>query len=147
MSDTPSDVMRAWFRRVWNEGDESAIFDLFAKDGKAHGLGPEPIVGPESYREFWKGLRTTFDDVQVEFIDCADHGGDSDSGGTCLLHLQAQLKQGRATHPLEGFARCRIESGQIQECWQSWDWVTLLVEMGALPADTLARALMPSDEG
>ena len=33
------EVLETWFQRVWNEGDASAIDEMFQEQGKARGLG------------------------------------------------------------------------------------------------------------
>ena len=38
MPASPSAILRSWFERVWNAGDESAIDELYAANAVAHGL-------------------------------------------------------------------------------------------------------------
>jgi hypothetical protein len=40
-----------------------------------------------------------------------------------------------------GFIQSRVVDGRIEECWQAWDFVTMLADLGAVPPDALARAL------
>jgi hypothetical protein len=53
MATKASAVMQRWFQEVWSEGRPAAIRELFASHGLAHGLGPEPVRGPDAYLAFW----------------------------------------------------------------------------------------------
>jgi hypothetical protein len=57
---TPDAVIRAWFKEVWNDGNEDAIDRYFALDGIAHGLpSPDgtPLTGPSSFKPFVKHFK------------------------------------------------------------------------------------------
>ena len=64
MSATPSEVLRCWFARVWNDGDESAIDELYAPSAVAHGLPGASVPGPEGFKPFFRAFRSAFPNLQ-----------------------------------------------------------------------------------
>jgi hypothetical protein len=62
----PAAVMHRWYDEVWNNNRPEAIAELFPAHGRAHGLGPEPVVGPEAFRALWDGFRAAFPGVHVD---------------------------------------------------------------------------------
>ena len=134
MSTKSSAVMHRWFREVWCEGKPGSVHALFPADGLAHGLGPEPVRGPDAFLAFWTSFRATFTHVAIAVLDQVDEGP------LTYVRCRADMRfEGRPV-TLEGGCLCRIRGGQIAECWNTWDFVGLMVGMGALPADVVPRA-------
>ena len=134
MRASSSDVMRRWFQEVWCEGRPDAITALFPPDGLAHGLGAEPVKGPAAFLEFWKGFHSTFSDIHIAVDDSVDEGDN------IYVRCTARMKFKGKPVVLSGGCQARIVGGRIAECWNTWDFVTLMVQMGALPADVVGRA-------
>lgn len=57
-----------WFERAWNELDDGAIDDLMSENCEILGTGPM-AVGREGYREFYRSVRDSFDQIRVEVAD------------------------------------------------------------------------------
>ncbi len=129
-----SDVMRAWFQRVWCEGDESAIDELLAPDGEVFGLGPEAVIGPEGFKGFWNAIRSQFDDIHIEVVDAVDQDE------MTYVRCEGDMRFGGRDVKFKGGAQCRVEAGLITRAWNYWDSVGFLADMGALPADAFPRA-------
>lgn len=134
MATKSSAVMRRWFQEVWCDGRPEAIAELFPSDSLAHGLGPEPVRGPEAFLAFWTAFRATFSDIHIGVL------AEVDEGPLTYVRCVAKMKFRGRPVTLEGGCLCRIRGGQIAECWNTWDFVGLLVGMGALPADVVPRA-------
>ena len=69
-------VAEEWFRRVWNEGDESAIDDLLSPRSVAHGIYGQVIRGPKAFRAFHAAFRSVFSRIRIEVIEeigCGQH--------------------------------------------------------------------------
>ena len=66
MPATPSEILRIWFERVWNQGDESTIDELYGPTAVANGLPAAPIPGPEGFKPFFRAFRAAFPDIRVE---------------------------------------------------------------------------------
>ena len=134
MATKASAVMHRWFREVWCEGRPDSIRALFPPDGQAHGLGPEPVRGPEAFLEFWNTFRATFSEIHIAVL------AEVDEGPLTYVRCLANMKFRGRLVTLEGGCLSRIRDGRIAECWNTWDFVSLLVGMGSLPADVIPRA-------
>ena len=45
-----SDILREWYSRVWEQGDISAIDELFVPDIQANGIVPDMEVGVDEFK-------------------------------------------------------------------------------------------------
>ena len=105
MPQTPDDVIRQWFREVWDEGHEEAIDRLMAPDGKVHGLsgpGGPPLTGPAAFcrvrgRHVGNALGGPPTDRDVDFT---------------------------------GVTIARVQNGKIVEGWNVFDFLTMYQQIG-----------------
>jgi steroid delta-isomerase-like uncharacterized protein len=130
------ELMRRWFREVWNEGRTQTIYDLLAPDAIAIGELEDgsPLRGPEEFAQFAERIRGAFPDTNIVVEDAfgADdkvvvrwsasmtHRGDH-------LGIPATGKPVRIT----GISIARISNKQIVEGWDNWDQVGMLKQIGA----------------
>jgi len=135
--DRPESLGREWFRRVWNELDTSAIDQLFAPDGIAHGLGAAPIRGPHDFHQFHRRFTDAFRNIRIEVVH------EVEQGDLVALYCRVTLAPRRGTDPVafEGSAFIRSREGRIVEAWNAWDFLSLVQGLGALPQDALGLAL------
>ena len=133
MATKSSVVMRRWFQEVWCDGRSATITELFPADGIAHGLGPEPVTGPAAFLAFWTVFHATFTDIHISVES------EVDEGPMTYVRCAARMKHRGRPVELRGGCQCRIEGGKIRECWNTWDFTGLLVAMGTLPPDVVAR--------
>jgi steroid delta-isomerase-like uncharacterized protein len=67
MTDANKALAHHWFDRVWNQGREDAIDELFASHGKSHDF-PAPgdvLVGPEDFKKVHRVFHQTFSNLHV----------------------------------------------------------------------------------
>jgi len=76
VSEANKAVVRRWFEEVWNQGSESAIDELFAADGVAHGLGDseQDVHGPAEFKPFAANLRGSLPDIHIRLDDILAEG-------------------------------------------------------------------------
>ena len=129
-----SEVMRKWFEEVWCNGRGDLIGEMFADDGVAHGLGPEPVKGPPAFRAFWKRFNEVFKNIRIEVK------GAVDEGEQCYVRCAGRMKFRDKEVVLDGGCLATVRGGKIRECWNLWDFTGLLVSMEALPPDAIERA-------
>lgn len=70
------ELARRWFEEVWNQGRESAIKEMYHRDGRAFGF-PEPdsvLNGPDEFAAIWRQFRSAFPDVHVTVDDLVAEG-------------------------------------------------------------------------
>jgi predicted ester cyclase len=135
----PAEITRAWFERVWNQGDESAIEELFAPTGIAHGLavqGDGLIKGPGAFKAFAQGFKSAFPDMKISITRCLVEGDycavHCDVSGTHTGDGLGIAPTGRAVR-FSGITITRVSEGQIQEGWNSYDFLGLYQQLGLIP--------------
>src|SRR5262249_34845690 len=133
------ELIRRWFREVWNEGKEEAIDELMAPDCVAHGLGhgARDLNGLEGFKEFYARFRGAFPDtcitvedafeqedrVAARWVATGTHHGDH-------LGLLASGRPFRVT----GMTILRCRDGRIVEGGNEFDSLGLMQQIGALPS-------------
>lgn len=128
---TSAEVLRAWFERVWNQADESAIDELLHPAAIAHGLtnhdGSE-VRGSTAFKEFARRFRQGLPDIRIEVLRTITEGE------MCAAHCDVA-----GTHPatktpvhFTGICICRVRDGQIEEAWNEFDFLTFLEQTGGV---------------
>ena len=132
-------LIKRWFDEVWNQGSAAAIDQILAPEARMHGLAAEPTIGPEGFKPFHTALRAALSNIRVQIEDMveegdkvslrytvtADHSGDG---------FGVQATKNKIVFTGQGVARVR--DGKIDEAWNAYDQLALLVQMGVvrLPA-------------
>jgi predicted SnoaL-like aldol condensation-catalyzing enzyme len=129
-----------WFKRVWNQNDESAIDDLLAPSALARGLanpdGSE-VRGPTEFKRFARDFRARVPDIRIEVTQTISEGE------MCAAHCDVRGTHQATNTPIHftGVALCRVRDGQIQEAWNVFDFLSFFEQTGevrrvsrALPA-------------
>ena len=136
MAATPSEVLRRWFERVWNAGDESAINELYAATAVAHGLSVAPMPGPEGFKPFFRSFRSAFPNIHVEITHAVSEG---DLGVVrCRVtgtHTGDGLGVAGTNRSVDftGMTMARVVDGRIQEGWNTYDFMAMFQQLGIEP--------------
>lgn len=136
---TPDAVIRAWFKEVWNEGNESSIDRLFAQDAIAHGLPAAdgtPMTGPSAFKPFVRHFRGAFPNMQIEVLRTITEGS-----FVCAHCRVTGTHSGPGFGPaptdttidFSGMTIVRVENGTIKEGWNSFDFMSLFQQIRLLP--------------
>jgi steroid delta-isomerase-like uncharacterized protein len=141
------ELMRRWFKEVWNEGRTQTISDLLAPSGIGIGQLEDgsPLRGPAEFVPFVERIRGAFPDINVVVEDAfgakdkvvlrwsatMTHRGDH-------LGMPASGKHVRMT----GITIARIADKKIIEGWDNWDQLGMLKQIGAYesPKTTLLKS-------
>ena len=135
MTPSPDTVMRAWFDELWNQGRSDTIDRLLAEDGRAHGLGPAPIVGRAQFHAFYQQFRQGFPDVHVKVTHAVTEG----DMVTVYCHVTGTHtgpgwgSPSGAPVDFRGFCMARVRDGQMVEGWNTFDFLTCYQQIGLLP--------------
>src|SRR5579872_3080859 len=129
-------LLRRWFREVWNEGKIQTVHELLAPDAVGIGqTGPGAVVrGPSEFVPFVENIRNTFPDIHVVIEDVFG-SGDKVVGrwSATMTHQGDGLgvpPTGKAVR-ITGITVVRIEKGQIVEGWDNWDQLAMLEQIGS----------------
>ena len=125
---------------VWNEKRYDLALEIIAPNFVRHDPGyPGEIRGPEGYVEHVKALIEPFADGKVMVRDFfVSAGGDKAVvrytwTATHTSEFAGIPATGRKVE-LEGIAVLRGENGKLAEIWDGYDVLTLLRQLGAVPA-------------
>lgn len=137
-----TDLVREWFRRVWEEGDLDAIGELMHPENLSLGLVSDP-VGLESFKAVFHAYARILTDIEVS-VDETFEEGDHISGRWVLYGTHRGSGK-RISFPGALFAR--VKEGKFLECTNYIDYLDFFVQTGALPSDTLQRCLSERNVG
>src|SRR6202158_3446544 len=130
------ELMRRWFKEVWNEGRTQTVYDLLAPDAVAIGQLEDrgPLRGPAEFASFVERTRGAFPDIKVVVEDIF---GAEDK---VVLRWSATMTH-RGDHlgipatgkrvQISGMTIARIRDKQIIEGWDNWDQLAMLKQIGA----------------
>jgi steroid delta-isomerase-like uncharacterized protein len=129
-------LMRRWFKEVWNEGKIQTIHDLLAPD--AVGIGEledgVKLRGPAEFVPFAQRIRGAFPDINVAIED-AFGAGDRVvlRWSATMTHLGDHLGMPATGKPVRitGMTITRIAGKQIVEGWDNCDQLGMLKQIGA----------------
>ncbi len=129
------DVVETWFEQVWNEGDEATIDRLMSPATKFHGLPGGPIVGPEAFKPFFQTFRQAFPDIRVRVLHTVCEGDlVACHCGVTGTHSGPGLGEPTGSRiDIDGMALAVVRDGQLQEGWNSFDFLALYQQIGLLP--------------
>jgi len=133
---TPDSILRDWFQKVWNEGDENSITRLAHPEAVIHGLAAdsgEPVKGTAQFVPFFRAMRSAIPDLHIHVERTISEG--AYTTGHCVVtghHTGAGLQVGATNSAVrfEGMATLRIANGQIVEAWNFFDFLTFYRQLG-----------------
>jgi steroid delta-isomerase-like uncharacterized protein len=141
------ELMRRWFKEVWNEGRTQTIHELVSPNGIGIGQREDgsPLRGPAEFVPFAERIRGAFPDINVVVEDAF---GAKDKvvlrWSATMTHrgyhlgVPASGKRVRMT----GITIARIADKKIIEGWDNWDQLGMLKQIGAYesPKTTLLKS-------
>jgi hypothetical protein len=131
------DCITDWFDRVWGQEDSEAIGELFISDGLAHGLGGEPMVGPDEFTVFHAALLKILKNVNIEVTFHMEQ----DEWISFLGVFRAESRETGEPVSMTGGAVCRFRDGKMIEAYNQWDFLSLFIALGLAPSDSFSRGI------
>ena len=133
-----SALIRKWFEEVWNQGREETIDAMCSK--KAIGQGQAQhgadIHGPEEFKVLWRRIRSAFSNIHIEIQETIEQGDKVVARWTIAMTHTAPflgIAPAKKRVSVNGISIQRFVDGQIVEAWDSWDQLSLLVQLGGVP--------------
>lgn len=136
MSERNQAIVRRSLEEVYNAGRVESVDELVSKDFVAHMSGQD-VHGPEEMKGYVWQLRQAFPDLHLSIDDQVAEGDKVVTRWTAT---------GTQTGPFQGIAptgrRCTMSGididyvidGKTVECWSLADTLSLLQQLGAIPA-------------
>lgn len=130
-------LVRRLVHEVWNQGNLSLIDELVTPDYVRHDLAwPEPICGPEGFKQYVATIRGAFADSQITLEDLIAEGDKVVTRWTLKATHQGDFMgippTWREVH-LSGLSIIRFEQDRIAEGWDGYDALSLMHQLGVVP--------------
>lgn len=129
-----SDIMREWFSRVWEQGDVSAIDELFEPDVQAQGIVPDMEMGAEEFKFLVATIQEVITPPKIRINKLVEQ----DDWIAGLMTMHAQTQGNRTPVDVACMVFCRFQDGRIKEAYNSFDFVSFFEQLGLLPENTIA---------
>lgn len=130
------DYMRRVNSELWSEGNLDFIEDYVAEDYVEHNTAaPEPIRGPDGYRENVEMVRTAFPDLEVNTEDLIVEGNRVVTRYTLTGTHEGPLMGIEPTGnevEFEGISIGRFEDGKVVEGWSNIDVFGMMQQLGVV---------------
>jgi steroid delta-isomerase-like uncharacterized protein len=141
MSETNKHLDHHFYKAVWNEGNYDLIDTLIASDYVGHELPDEVVVGPEGVKRNIATLRRAFPDLRFTIEDQVAEGDRVVTRWTARGTHESPFEGIPATGNqviVMGIDISRIADGRYVEGWTSFDRLSLLQQLDAIPAQDSA---------
>ena len=134
MTTASKQVILDYYRRVWDEGDTSAIPSLFAETYVNHAGARGTLKGPEGILANYRSLKDAFPDVAFT-LDLVM----SEGARVCAYYVMTGTHKGTfmgiaptgASVKVPGIGIYEIKDSMIAESWVVRDSLVLLRQLGA----------------
>jgi steroid delta-isomerase-like uncharacterized protein len=138
MSDENKSIIRRLIEEVWNKGNLSLADELVADNYSHHDSSTlDWGVGPDGEKKRALFYRTAFPDLQFTIEDMVTEGDTVtyrwSSTGTHQGPLSLIAPTGRKVS-VSGMTFVRLTGGRIAEGWVNWDALSLVQQLGIVPA-------------
>ena len=134
------DVVRRFLEEVWNAGNLDVVDELIAPDYVNH-TDPGQPPGPEGVKPLVTQFRSAFPDVHNAIEDVVAEE-DRVAVRVTLVGTHTGEWTGRpptgSAFSVEGMRLYRLTGGKIAEMWSATDSLTMLRQLGVIPAPDLA---------
>lgn len=129
-------LMRRWFKEVWNEGNKQTVYELLSPQAIGHGQLEDgsSIHGPAGFLPLVERIRGAFPDINIVVDDAFGAGDKVVVRWTAnMTHSGDHLGMPATSKPvrLTGITIARIRDQQVIEGWDNWDQLGMLRQIGA----------------
>lgn len=130
------DTQRRMLEEVWAEGNLELIDDLVGENYVEHNTAsPQPIRGPEGYKENVEMVRSAFPDMAVISEDLAGEGDKVAYRYTIVGTHEGPLMGIEPTEKeveIAGMGIVQIEDGKLVEGWSNVDVLGMMQQLGVV---------------
>jgi len=133
MSELNKTLILRWYDEVWNQGNEQFIDEFLHSEVKAHGLGPEPLVGPHAFKPFYRAFTNAYADINVTVQKNLTDG----NYVTSLCTVKAIHKESNTPVIFMGTTLAEIVDSKLVNAWNFFDFLSLNLQIGKISAEQL----------
>ncbi len=136
MSNT--ELIRSFYDRLWCQHDAVAIFDFLAEDVVLNGLSVEPL-DRDRFLGFYERMCELVPDIRVDVTHAIEQ-----NDWICMRGFASGTHR-YSGNPVTvwggGFAR--IEGGRIVQTHETWDLLSMMIQIGRVPRRVTLDLLSP----
>jgi steroid delta-isomerase-like uncharacterized protein len=138
MSEKNKSIVRRSFEELFTHGDLDVADEVFASDYVGHDPAlPQEIRGPEQFKQFVMMYRNAFPDLELTVEDQVAEGDEVvtrfTARGTHRGELMGIPPTGKKV-VVTGISIDRMKDGKSVESWTNYDLLSMLQQLGAVPA-------------
>lgn len=138
MSEANKRLVRRAVDEVWNKGNFALLDEFVAEDVVVHGADPaDDLHGPDEITRFYTGLREAFPDIRFTIEDQIAEGDRVVTRWTASATHRGAFQGIPPTGKSVGITGTdvdRLVGGRVVECWSIVGELSVLQQLGALPA-------------
>lgn len=142
----PADENKAVMREAiqkFNAGDLAGYLEIYDESLVLHGYPPQLSPDFEGVKQFYDMLFVAFPDARVDFEDLVSEGDEVACRYTFRASHRGEFmgvppSGNRVT--MSGITILRFANGKCVERWQNADMLSLMQQIGAIPASEGAEA-------
>jgi len=135
---TADELVRKWFEEVWNCRNDDFVHRHMGKPCEIKGL-PEEACTPDGFIQFRNHLQAGISEMRLEVLESLEDK--NKTIGICRV-TGTHASSGEAVDFCFGYSS-RVEGDRIVEAHNVVDFLTMLQQAKAIPADSLERGLLP----
>lgn len=132
-----SELVHTWFDRVWVKGDAEYIDLGLSESCEITGLTPDSITSPADFRKFHGMMFELFG----EFDIAIDHLMENESICSGVVSIRANHKPTNRPVRFRTSFFTTFENGRISKVENLVDYLSVLIQIKAVPADIAAKGL------
>lgn len=128
---------RRFFEEMLNNGELTVGEELFAVDAVDHAAFPGQVSGREGFKQAVQFMHGAFPDIHYVIDDIVAEGDRVATRWTLRGTHSGEFFGVPATGnqvTVEGIHILRFANGQIVECWEVWDRLSMLQQLGVIPS-------------
>ncbi len=133
-----AELIRSFYARLWCEHDITAIYDFLARDAVLNGLSVKPL-DREQFLSYYEHMRELVPDVRVDVTHVIEQ-----DAWICMRGFASGTHRSSG-NPVTvwggGFAR--IDNGRIVETHETWDLLSMMMQIGRVPKRVTMGLLEP----
>lgn len=133
---TKSEILQAFYERVWLKGDLSAVDEFFTTEGAASGFMANDVVGATDIKTLVEAFRGFLEDGGFSLTHTLEQG----DWLATVITLHATTQSGQDVQ-LQGQVMARFEGNKIAEAFNQFDYFAFFEQVGLLPEDAMAMFL------
>ncbi|MEM5475127.1 nuclear transport factor 2 family protein [Pacificibacter sp. AS14] len=134
---TGIEILQAWYQRVWEQNDLTAVAEYFDVDAMANGLMTDLAAELEDFQTIVPAVLRLIRNVKINITHSMEEGDKA----WAYLEISAQNAKDLSPVVCSGQVMIRTKDNKITEAYNHFDFLGFFEQLGFLPKDTIALCL------